>query len=222
MALFSQLEKLYNFEQQTLKLRNTNVFNSYLNCVGCQSSLESSFSTIFLFYVKQTWITQLRFVSRKIWEFLYTLLTGFTSFGVFPLFFCQSLFFFHCSLFTVLCVHFFMLFLQIYSSANVSVFVGFNIHHKDWLIYYGEIETLFPTRTSLLISLVFLLGSHTRFYNSVLLSLFIPIEPSMFYSHFPTFRKFLSCFGFRFHWLLFKYKHGYLFPSHSFRLFFSW
>ena len=60
MAILSKARKPDNFESRnSLKLSFMNIRDLRSNFVDCESFLESNSPDILLFYVRQTWMTQL-------------------------------------------------------------------------------------------------------------------------------------------------------------------
>ena len=105
-------------------------------------------------------------ISRKLCRFLFYVLTGFTSFIHILFFLFRSLSPFSCTVFDAASANM-NLVLSINQFVNVFLIGNFNVHHKDWLIYFMELIDLansvitFLFQMTLLRWLLFWLGSLT-------------------------------------------------------------
>ena len=133
MAILSRGCKPDNFEpHNSLKLSFTNIRGLRLNFIECESFLESNSPDI-LALCETNLDTGL--ISRKLCRFLLMFSTGFTSLIVLLLFPLSITFFIFVHGFDSISSNIDEI-LSINSSA-VFVFVDFNVHHKDWLTYFG-------------------------------------------------------------------------------------
>ena len=104
--------------------------------------------------------------------------------------------------------------LSITLTTNVFVFWDFKTHHKDWLTYSSETDR--PGK----LCYNFSISSNLDLHRPGLFNLFLPSNTSIVV--FPFIGKFWSHCCLSFHWLTFKLKRWYTFPSYSLRLFLCW
>ena len=77
-------------------------------------------------------------------------------------------------------------------SANAFFFVDFSVHHKDWLTYSGETDTLvncgiiFLSQMTLLRWLTLLFGSHAVILLVLLFWIYFLLLMLVFYNGFPS------------------------------------
>ena len=108
---------------------------------------------------------------------------------------------------------------SINKSANTFLFVDFNVHHKDWLTYFGgtdrpgELSYIFSISNDLTQMIPFLLGSLTATLTVLLFWIYFLFSSYMFYSSIPSIGTFWSgCLSFQ--WLSLKLKKRCPFASY--------
>ena len=114
---------------------------------------------------------------------------------------------------------------SINKSANTFVFGDFNVHHKDWLTYFGgtdrpgELSYIFSISNDLTQMITFLLGSLTATLTVLLCWIYFLFISYVFYSSIPSTGTFWSC-CLSFQWLSLKLKKRCPFASYWIALLF--